>query len=117
MRKKQLLKLGHGKKGRVIKGAVLSLMIVGMCAGGVSAAGNIQDTEYSEYSTTGIKTPTREKKDYTSSYIYHKGIVSVNASVYNRGINRSLNGSAYSVNVNQEKYLPNLVKEKGSDEP
>lgn len=101
------------KQGRVIKGTVVSLMIVGMCAEGASAVGNISDTEYSAYSTNGIYTNQREKRDYTSSYIYHKGNVGINVSVYSRGVNCSLNGSAYSVNVNEEKLIPNLVKEKG----
>ncbi len=114
MRKKQLLKLGHGKKGRAIKGAVLSLMIIGMCAGGVSAAGNIQDTEYSEYSTKGVYTDQREKLDYTSAYIKHGGPVAINVEVHSEGKNYSANGSSYVVKVGQERYLPNYVKEKSN---
>ena len=116
MHKKQLLKLGHGKKGRVMKAAALSLMIVGMCAGGVVTAGNVKDKPYNEYSTNGASTKPEKKEDATSAYILHSGYADVNVQVRNGGNNYSAGGATFFVKMGQSRYLPNYIYELGMRE-
>lgn len=115
MYKKQLLKVGHGKKSKVISGLVLSLVLVGMIAGSVSA-GDYQDSPYS-YSVKqyGVATETRAKDDYTSAYIWHKGDSPINVLVESCGINYSVNPSGYGIAPGDHTYLPNYVKENSQN--
>lgn len=115
MRKRQLLKLGNGKKGKAIGGAVLSLAMATMIGGGVLAAGNIQDSYYSLYGENEYwyATPTRDKIDATSSYILHQKESGVYVQVRSKGINYTANGASYYVGVGSSRYLPNYVKENG----
>lgn len=113
MHKKQFLKIGNSKKSKAITGLALSLLLVGSMAGAVSA-GNIGDTTYQYNSTgSGFATPTRDKTDYTSAYIYHYGVNSAMVQVRSGGVNYSANGGSYFVAAGSSSYLPNYVKENG----
>lgn len=110
---KQILKLGNSKKSKAFTALALSLVMAGSLAGAVSA-GNIEDTTYSYNSTgNGFATATRDKTDYTSAYIYHKGVNSAMVQVRSSGINYSANGGSYFVAAGSSSYLPNYVKENG----
>lgn len=116
MRKKQILKLGNHKKGKMIGGAVLSLAMIGMVAGSTKAAGNITDTYYRYLSSNmrAFTTETRDKRDDTYVYIHHQGDSRVNVEVRSAdGENHTLNGVA-SVGVNQKRYIANYVYETGN---
>lgn len=70
-------------------------------------------TNYS-FSYTGdggdLYTAHRDKYDYTSSYVYHKGSVGAYIGVYN-GYNSY--GPLYHVGAGQQRYLTNYIKENG----
>lgn len=116
MRKKQLIKLGTGKKGKAVGGAVLSLAMIGMFAGSAMASGNIGDTAYSYLSSNmrAYTTETRPKMDDTSAYIYHKGDTRVNVEVWSRGANYTAGGSVM-VGVGEQRYIANYVNETGGE--
>lgn len=108
MFKKKIFKVKHGKK--LIGAGLLGLMLMGSMT---AFAGNTGDTYYNQYCTSsGFFTATRDKLDYTSSYIYHKGDRGAYVSVYSGGVNYSVNGGSY-VNAGASAYLPNYVKENG----
>ena len=113
MYKKQLLKIGNSKKSKAITGLALSFLLVRSMAGAVSA-GNIEDTKY-QYNSSGygFATETRDKTDYTSSYINHSGVNSAMVQVRSSGVNYSANGGSYFVAAGTSSYLPNYVKENG----
>lgn len=85
-----------------------------MCQYTSVSAGNTYDTEY-DYNTgpNGFATETRDKTDYTSAYVWHKGVYSANISVRSGGVNYSANGGSYFVSAGSSAYLPNYVKENG----
>ena len=114
MYKKQLLRVGNSKKSKAITGVVISLLMVGSIAGSVFA-GNIKDTNYDYNSTKyGFATDTREKKDYTSSYICHRGNVNAYVEVRSNGTNQTAKqGGYYHVMAGSSCYLDNYVKENG----
>lgn len=112
MYKKRLLKIKHGKK--VVGVGLLGLMLLGSF--GNVFAGNTGDTFYNYNSTSyGFATETRDKTDYTSAYIRHKGVNSANVQVRSEGINYSANGGSYYVAAGTSAYLPNYVKENGKN--
>lgn len=116
MREKKLLKIGTKNKGGVIRGIIISMALVGIGSMGVAAKGNIQDTKYYEYSTSGVFTETRHKWDDSSAYIRHEGACPINVQVMSGGINYSANGASYKVDVGQSRYLPNYVYERNQSD-
>lgn len=109
MCKKQLLKVG--KKGKIIAGVGLGIILIGTIEVGGQAIGNITDTPYTSYSTNGITTESRSKRDDTSAYIFHKGDISVNVEVRNGGKNYTAGKGSYQVQINEKRFLDNYIYE------
>lgn len=77
----------------------------------------ISDTTY-QFSSTSQNchvTETRDKRDTTSSYIYHERDVAVYVEVCSYGINYTAGSGRYLVRPGNSQYLYNYVKENGRD--
>lgn len=102
------------KKNKMLLSSLLMFSIIFGIYSGQAYAGNISDTNYYfNYSGNGgdLGTEHREKQDFTSSYVYHKGNVGGYFSVRNNGRNYTYGAYHYYVGTWQSAYLPNIIKE------
>ena len=114
MQKKQLIKIGNGKTGKITKAIALAILL-GSIGSTTAMAGNITDEYYhfEVQDTYAHVTNTRSKQDATSAYINHYGNSPVYVEVCSRGVNYTAGSGRYYVANGRTQYLSNYVYENG----